>query len=124
MRFILSWAARKRRTEMKRESSTLEKNPVVRTAKWAVSMMKNKLIASLILLIQGILFIVSPAGNLQGMVQIGAAVVILACVINILIFISRCRRFMFRTRSSMSWSLSVHSTRSSAYTSSGRYGTP
>ena len=49
---------------MKRESSTLEKNPVVRTAKWAVSMMKNKLIASLILLIQGILFIVSPAGNM------------------------------------------------------------
>ena len=70
---------------MKRESSTLEKNPVVRTAKWAVSMMKNKLIASLILLIQGILFIVSPAGNMQGMVQIGAAVVILACVINILL---------------------------------------
>ena len=73
---------------MKRESSTLEKNPVVRTAKWAVSMMKNKLIASLILLIQGILFIVSPAGNLQGMVQIGAAVVILACVINILLLVA------------------------------------
>lgn len=70
---------------MKKGSSVMEKNPVVRTAKWAVSLMKNKLIASLVLLIQGILFIVSPAGNMISTVQIGAVVVIMACVANILL---------------------------------------
>ncbi len=70
---------------MKQNNSVMEKNPVVRTAKLAMSLLKNKLIASLILLIQGILFIASPSDNMQMTVQIGAAVIILACTVNILL---------------------------------------
>ena len=70
---------------MKNKTSIAQKNPVVRTAKWAVSLMKNKLIASLLLLIQGIVFIASPAGNMQSIVQVGAVVAILACAVNILL---------------------------------------
>ena len=47
--------------------------------------MKNKLIASLMLLVQGILFIAAPQGDMTGTVQIAAVVVIVACAINILL---------------------------------------
>ena len=70
---------------MRNPKNVLEKNPVVFTAQWAVSLMKNKLIASLALLVQGILFIVSPSANMRSTVQIGAAIIILACVANILL---------------------------------------
>ncbi len=70
---------------MKESQTVMQKNPVVRTGKWAMSLMKNKLIASLMLLIQGILFIATPQGNMSGTVQIAAVVVIAACVINILL---------------------------------------
>lgn len=74
---------------MKNKTSIAQKNPVVRTAKWAVSLMKNKLIASLLLLIQGIVFIASPAGNMQSIVQVGAVVAILACAVNILLHLKQ-----------------------------------
>lgn len=70
---------------MRNPKNVLERNPVVFTAQWAVSLMKNKLIASLALLVQGILFIVSPSANMRSTVQIGAAIIILACVANILL---------------------------------------
>ena len=70
---------------MRNPKNILERNPVVFTAQWAVSLMKNKLIASLALLVQGILFIVSPSANMRSTVQIGAAIIILACVANILL---------------------------------------
>lgn len=63
----------------------MRKNPVVRTGKWAVNLTKNKLIASLMLLVQGILFIAAPQGNMSGTVQIAAGVVIAACAVNILL---------------------------------------
>lgn len=70
---------------MRNPKNVLERNPVVFTAQWAVSLMKNKLIASLALLVQGILFIVSPSANMRSTVQIGAAIIILACAANILL---------------------------------------
>lgn len=70
---------------MRNPKNILERNPVVFTAQWAVSLMKNKLIASLALLVQGVLFIVSPSANMRSTVQIGAAIIILACVANILL---------------------------------------
>ena len=70
---------------MRNPKNILERNPVVFTAQWAVSLMKNKLIASLALLVQGILFIVSPSANMRSTVQIGAAIIILACAANILL---------------------------------------
>ena len=69
---------------MKEKQTVIRKNPVVRTGKWAIALMKNKLAASLMLLIQGILFILAPQGDMTGTVRIAAAVVILTCTINIL----------------------------------------
>ena len=70
---------------MKERQIVMQKNPVVRTGKWAVNLTKNKLIASLMLLVQGILFIAAPQGNMSGTVQIAAGVVIAACAVNILL---------------------------------------
>lgn len=70
---------------MKENQSVLQKNPVVRTGKWAISLMKNKLIVSLMLLIQGILFIAAPTGDMVGTVQVASVVVILACAVNVLL---------------------------------------
>ena len=70
---------------MKERQIVMRKNPVVRTGKWAVSLTKNKLIASLMLLVQGILFIAAPQGNMSGTVQIAAGVVIAASAVNILL---------------------------------------
>lgn len=72
--------------------TVVQKNPVVRTGKWAISLMKNKLIASLMLLIQGILFIAAPQGNMSGTVQIAAMVVIVACAVNILLHLMQKNR--------------------------------
>lgn len=68
---------------MKVTTSTMDKNPVVRTAQWIMSLMKNKLIASLLLLIQGILFLAAPTGDMQSTVVIAAVIIILACGVNI-----------------------------------------
>ena len=70
---------------MKERQIVMQKNPVVRTGKWAVNLTKNKLIASMMLLVQGILFIAAPQGNMSGTVQIAAGVVIAACAVNILL---------------------------------------
>ena len=70
---------------MKERQIVMQKNPVVRTGKWAVNLTKNKLTASLMLLVQGILFIAAPQGNMSGTVQIAAGVVIAACAVNILL---------------------------------------
>ncbi len=68
---------------MKKETNAMEKNPVVRTAKWALSMMKNKIVVTLMMLVTGILFLVSPSGNMNGIVIAAAVVLIAAAAINI-----------------------------------------
>ena len=70
---------------MKEKQTVIHDNPVVRTGKWAVSLMKNKLVASVIMLIQGFLFLLAPQGDMSGTVQIASVVVILACGFNILL---------------------------------------
>ena len=50
---------------MKENQTVIQRNPVVRTGKWAVSLMRNKLVASLMMLVQGILFIAAPQGNVH-----------------------------------------------------------
>ncbi len=60
-----------------------EKNPVIRTAGWAVSMMKNKIVITLMMLVTGILFLAAPAGNVNGTVIFAAVVLLAAAVINI-----------------------------------------
>ncbi|MBR6095352.1 MAG: DUF308 domain-containing protein [Oscillospiraceae bacterium] len=65
------------------ETKTMEKNPVVKTAKWAMSLMKNKIIVSLLMLVSGILFLVAPSGNMNGTVITIAIIVIVFALINI-----------------------------------------
>jgi len=67
------------------ETTTTRKNPVIRTAKWAMNMMRNKIIVTLFMIITGISFIVAPQGNMDGTVRLAAVVVIAAAAINILI---------------------------------------
>ncbi len=65
------------------ETKTMEKNPIVRTARWAMSLMKNKIVISLMMLVTGILFLVAPTGNMNGTVVIVAIILIAAALINI-----------------------------------------
>ncbi len=65
------------------ETKAMEKNPVIKTAKWALSLMKNKIIVSLFMLVTGIMFIVAPSGNMNGIVMIAAVIIIVAALINI-----------------------------------------
>ena len=75
-----------RKEELRRLPAQLErKNPLVRTARLAVSLMKNQIITSLILLFQGLLFFFLPSGDLTGLVQMVAVALLVAAVVNILI---------------------------------------
>ena len=65
------------------ETKAMEKNPVVKTAKWAMSLMKSKIIISLLMLVSGITFLVAPSGNMNGTVIIIAIIVIAFALINI-----------------------------------------
>lgn len=77
---------------MKQSAIVLDENPVVNTGRWALGLMKNKLVASVMLLIQGILFIAAPQGKSRGTVQIASVVVILACAVNIALHIRQKRK--------------------------------
>ena len=70
---------------MKLESKAMEKNPVIKSVKWIMSLLKNKVIFTLVILIQGIVYILSPEGSATGTVTIGAILLIAAAVINICI---------------------------------------
>ena len=59
--------------------------PAAGVAKHVLNLMKNKLIASLMLFGQGILFLVSPSGNMEGTIRISASIVIAACLAFLLI---------------------------------------
>ncbi len=62
-------------------------NIVISALKWAVSLMKNQMIAALAMLVQGIMFIVMPGDDMTSLVIVGAIIVILAAAVNIFIFI-------------------------------------
>ncbi len=68
---------------MKLETKAMEKNPVIQTAKWAISLMKNKIVVSLVMLVTGILFLVFPAGNMNGTIVIVSVIIVAAALINI-----------------------------------------
>jgi len=65
--------------------NAMEKNPIIKTAKWAMSMMKNKIIVSLVMIATGFMFLLTPSGNMNGMVIIIAIIIIAAALINIAI---------------------------------------
>lgn len=68
---------------MSLETKAMEKNPIIKTARWAMSLMKNKIVISLMMLVTGVLFLVSPSGNMNGTVVIAAIILIAAALINI-----------------------------------------
>lgn len=75
-----------RKEQLRRIPTQLErKNPLMRTARLAASLMKNQIITSLILLFQGLLFFFLPSGDLAGFVQMMAVVLLLAAGVNILV---------------------------------------
>ena len=68
---------------MKRKPGEAKGAPVFRTAKGILKLLQNKVIASLMLLGQGILFLVSPSGDMKPVIRISAGLVILAALIMI-----------------------------------------
>ena len=58
-------------------------NPVFRTAKGILKVLQNKTIASLMLLGQGVLFLVSPSGDMKPTIRISAGLIILVALIMI-----------------------------------------
>ncbi|MBO7662644.1 MAG: DUF308 domain-containing protein [Clostridia bacterium] len=68
------------------------KNPVVSITKRVLDLLQNKIIASLMLFGQGILFLVSPSGDMEGTIRISAGIIILACVIMIVFHLKRTQK--------------------------------
>jgi len=65
------------------ETKAMQKNPIMKTAKWAMSMMKNKIIVTLSLLVTGLSFVILPMGNMNGTVIVAAVIIIAFAAINI-----------------------------------------
>ena len=66
-------------------TNAAEKNPVIKGTRFAFKLMKNKLVISLLMIVQGLLFIFYPSGNVGGLIQTAAVIVIAATVINVLL---------------------------------------
>ena len=75
-----------KKTEMLRIPEQLErKNPLLRTARVAMTLLKDQIVTSLILLFQGLLFFFLPSGDLEGLVNLIALGLLLAAIINMAI---------------------------------------
>ncbi len=68
---------------MKLEAKALEKNPVFRTAKRAMALMKNKIFLSLFLVALGLSFLFSQSADQTGAVIMASIVLIVAALVNI-----------------------------------------
>lgn len=73
------------RTKKAKEKNPAEEkgNPVFRTAKGILKVLQNKIVASVMLLGQGILFLVSPSGDMKPTIRISAGLISLAALIMI-----------------------------------------
>ncbi len=68
------------------------KNPVFSITKRVMDLLKNKIIASLLLFGQGVLFLIAPSGDMDGTIRISAGIIILACVIMIVFHLKRTQK--------------------------------
>ena len=68
------------------------KNPVFSITKRVMDLLKNKIIASLLLFGQGVLFLIAPSGDMAGTIRISAGIIILACVIMIVFHLKRAQK--------------------------------
>ena len=67
---------------MKKKTKEEKKGtPVFRTAKGILKLLQNKVIASLMLLGQGVLFLVSPSGDMKPTIRISAGLIIFVALI-------------------------------------------
>lgn len=64
-------------------------NPVFTVVRRVMDLLKNKLVASLMLFAQGILFLVAPSGDMSGTIRISAGIVIVACAVMIVFHLKR-----------------------------------
>ena len=76
----------------KKAGAGKEKRPVVRTAKHVVRLLQNKVIGSLMLCGQGILFLVSPSGDVTPTIRISAGLILLACLLMVFFHLVRRKR--------------------------------
>ena len=67
----------------KKSDEEAKGNPVFRTAKGILKVLQNKTIASLMLLGQGVLFLVSPSGDMKPTIRISAGLIIVVALIMI-----------------------------------------
>jgi uncharacterized membrane protein HdeD (DUF308 family) len=65
------------------------KNPVLSVTKHIMELLKNKLVASLLLFAQGILFLVAPSGDMELTIRISAGIIILACTVMLVFHLKR-----------------------------------
>ena len=66
-----------------------EQSPVIRTAKHVVRLLQNKVVGSLMLFGQGILFLIAPSGDLSPTIRLSAGIIILVCLIMIFLRMRR-----------------------------------
>jgi len=64
-------------------------NPVIAIAKKVLGVLSNKMVASLMLFAQGILFLAAPSGDMSGTIRIAGGIIILASVIIIVFHLKR-----------------------------------
>ena len=74
---------------MKKKAQETKRKPLARAAKLALNLMRNKVIASLMLLGQGVLFLLAPSGDMAPTVRISAGLVLLVCVIVMALHLAR-----------------------------------
>lgn len=68
---------------MKEKTAGKEKSPVLRAGKQVVRLLQNKIIGSLLLMGQGILFLASPSGDVTPTIRLSAGLIILVCLITV-----------------------------------------
>ena len=79
----------KGKTAGKGKGAGKDRSPVVQTARRVIRLLQNKVIGSLMLLGQGILFLVSPSGDVTPTIRISAGMVVLVCLIVFFLHIGR-----------------------------------
>ena len=80
---------KKARPEKTKTEEEKKRSPVIRTAKGVLRLMQNKVIASLMMLGQGVLFLISPSGDMKPTIRISAGLIILVSLVLIILHLKQ-----------------------------------
>ena len=80
---------KKARPEKAKTEEGKKRSPVIRTAKGVLRLMQNKVIASLMMLGQGVLFLISPSGDMKPTIRISAGLIILVSLVLIILHLKQ-----------------------------------